>query len=374
MTKTTKIVILLIIAIVIIAISVLIAAFSVQKPKKEVIKIGVIAPLTGNAAELGQQIQRGLELALANTKNKYELIYEDDMCVNVDMALSAAHKFSIENVKYVIGPLCAPTYQAVSGIFNNNKISFMHTSGVTPPFIQSSGEYGIPGLSTTIHREDEFLADYIWNVLDIKKMGLLIWNEEWAIEHRKGFVNRFKELGGEIVFDEQFNLNQADFRTELTKLKNSGAEGVFIVALNFQTANIVKQMKELNIDIPIFSQFEIEDPAFLDAAGDAAEGVIYVYPKINTSNPETRLFIEKYKEKYGTSPNYYAFIGYDSLKLYDFAINKCGDDTLCVTKTILGVKDFPGVSGKISFNQNKEILREFVIKEIRNGKPVIVFE
>ncbi len=373
MSKITKTIIWLIVAIIIIA--GIWWRVGRRSTKEEVIKIGVIAPLTGNAAELGQQIQRGLELALANTKNKYELIYEDDMCVNVDMALSAAHKFSIENVKYVIGPLCAPTYQAVSGIFNNNKISFMHTSGVTPPFIQSSGEYGIPGLSTTIHREDEFLADYIWNVLGIKKMGLLIWNEEWAIEHRKGFVNRFKELGGEIVFDEQFNLDQADFRTELIKLKNSGAEGVFIVALNFQTANIVKQMKELNIDIPTFSQFEIEDPAFLDAAGDAAEGVIYVYPKINnTSNPETRLFIEKYKEKYGTSPNYYAFIGYDSLKLYDFAINKCGDDTLCVTKTILGVKDFPGVSGKINFNQNKEVLREFVIKEIRNGKPLIVFE
>lgn len=343
----------------------------------EKIKIGVIAPLTGNAAELGQHIQRGLELANRNLGYKYSLIYEDDACTDTKAALSAAQKLAtIDKVNLVIGPLCAPAYQATSAFFNQNKIGFMHTSGVTPSFTASSGEFGIPGISTTIYEEDKALAEFIFNELDTKKMAVFVWNEEWALEHRKGFITYYSELGGEIVFDEQFTISDSNFKTAILKLKESGAEGVFVVALNFQNANIVKQIREIDNKIKIFGQFEIEDSAFLEAAGAAAEGMFYVYPKIDYDNPEVEEFINNYKIKYDSESNYYSYIGYDSLKLYDYAINRCKEygesksdsesyDSDCVIQTVLSSKDFPGVSGRITFNQDKTILREFVVKEIR---------
>ncbi len=340
----------------------------------EMIKIGIIAPLTGDAAELGEHIQRGLMISNESLKNKYSLVFEDDKCFDTKAASSIAQKFiNNDKLKYVIGPLCAPAYQAVSGLFNQNKISFVHTSAVTQPFIDSAGNFGVPGLSTYLTQEDSYLADYIYNVLGINKMAVFVWNEEWAVEHRNGFVERFTELGGQIVFDQKFNLDDADFRTEILKIKNSGAKGVFIVALNFQNGNIVKQIKELGVDIKVFGQFEIEDTVFLSHAGDGAEGVSYVYPKIDTTRKETKDFINNYMNRYGTPPNYYAYIGYDALKLYDWAIPKCnGGDSECVTKQILSVKNFLGVSGLISFNSDKTLSREFIIKEIKDGQFVEV--
>lgn len=346
------------------------STFQSEETHPEKIKIGVIAPLTGNAAELGQHVRRGLEISNKGLGNRYDLIFEDDKCVDTKAATSAAEKLTkIDQVRYVIGPLCAPAYQAVSGIFNADGVAFMHTSGVTPSFIQSSGEYGISGISTTIHHEDEALAQYIIGSLGLKKLAVYAWNEEWAIEHRTGFSNEIERLGGKTVFDERFEITENDFRTAALKLKDSGAEGIFIIALNFQQAEIVKQLRESGVNIPIFGQFEIEDPAFIDAAGAAAEGIRYVYPEITEDNEQSHQFEKSYAALYGARPNYYAFIGHDALQLYDFAIRQCPTyDSRCVAKKIKNVKDFEGASGKITIRDG-EILRSFTIKTIERGIP-----
>ncbi len=336
------------------------------------VKVGVLAPLTGNAAELGQHIQKGIDLANEHLDNKYQLIYEDDKCIDTAAALSAAQKFvTIDKVKFVIGPLCAPPYQAVSGYLNREGVAFMHTSGATPSFIANSGEFGIPGLSTSTYQENEVLAGFIYDGLKIKKMAVFVWNEEWAVEHGNGFVKHFKELGGEIVFDEKFNLEDTDFRTSILKIKQSGAEGVYIVALNFQNARIVKQFRQLYPELPIFGQFELEDPAFLDAAGGFADGVIYVYPKVDTFSPEVQQFITEFKTKYGSDPNYYVYVGYDALNLYDWGVGVCGLDPKCVISKILSLKNYLGIGGSISFADDKSILKEFEIRMFKNGKPVL---
>lgn len=334
--------------------------------------IGVMAPLTGNAAELGQHVQRGIELANENLGNKYSFVWEDDQCTNTESAIASAQKLSgLDKVKLVIGPLCAPPYQAVAGIFNQNKVGFMHTSGVTPPFVKAAGDFGIAGISTTIPQEDAFLADFIFNEQNIRKMAVLVWDAPWSVEHRNGFVARFEQNGGEIVFDETVSIDETDFRTIAQKIKASGSQGVFVVALNFQNAAIVKQFRENGLEIPVFGQFEIEDPAFLAPAGTAAEEVTYVYPKIDFSNPKTQAFINAYTKKFGSAPNYYAFIGYDSVQLYDSAIRACsGTDSKCVVNWIRSAQNFAGVSGTMSFNPDKTISREFEIKTVRNGEFV----
>ena len=245
----------------------------------------------------------------------------------------------------------------------------MHTSGVTPPFIAAAGDYGIAGISTTIPQEDAFLADFVFGKQKIRKMAVLVWDAPWSVEHQNGFVQEFKNLGGEIVFDETVSIDETDFRTIGQKIKASGAQGVFVVALNFENANIVKQFRETGLKLPIFGQFEIEDPAFLAPAGNAAEGILYVYPKIDLENPKTQAFIKNYTQRFGSAPNYYAFIGYDSVQLYNAAIAACsGTESACVINWIRSAKNFAGVSGNMTFNPNKSIGREFEIKTVKNGE------
>ena len=333
------------------------------------VKIGVLGPLTGPAAELGQHVLQGVELANAQLGSKYELIVEDTKC-DAAVTLNAVQNFIRENIHYVIGPLCAPEYQATAGLLNRNKIVFMHTSGITQPFIDAAGEYGIAGLTTTLAEEDAFLAQFMRLHENLTRIGLLIWDEEWAVAHEKGLEESVTRLGGTIVFREHFTLNDNDFRTVLFKLKESGAEGIFLVGLNFQTAEIVKQMKETNSAIPIFTQFEVEDPAFIVAAGDAANNVMYVYPKIEQSKEVTQ-FKSDFERSQGSIPNYYSYIGYDALLLYDNALKNCADAT-CVSNALKSTTNFEGVGGKLSLKGNM-LIRDFEIRMIQNSTPLIVY-
>lgn len=341
-----------------------------QSPTTEKTKIGVMAPLTGNAAELGQHIQRGIDLANERLDDKYQLVYEDDQCTNTQLALSGAQKLSsLDNIKFVIGPLCTPPYQAVAKMFNDQKISFMHTSGVAQAHVLTSGDYGVPGLSSNQFAEMQFLADYVYEQRGIHKMALLTWNQEWALQYRLGFLKAYQELGGEIVLDEQFNTEDIEYRTPVTKITESSADGVLVVGLNYQVADIVQQLRFKDADIPVFGQLDNDDPSFLTAVGNAGEGMQWSLPRIDMANAETAWFVKTYRERFGLEPNYYAFIGYDSLKLFDYAIQQCENDTKCATQAILSVKDFAGISGKFNF-KDKYVVRDFSIRQIQNGQIV----
>ena len=328
--------------------------------------IGVIAPLSGGAVELGQHITRGLELANEDLGGKYNLIYEDGRC-DALAGLTAARKLvSVDNVQYVIGPLCTPPYTASAPFFNQHKVAFMHTSGIGETSESVAGKYGIDAMSTATIEENRALAKHIKENLGITKMAVFTWNQEWALNHRNGFVSEFEKLGGEIVFDELFNAEDKEFRTGVLKLKESGAEGVFIASINFLNAEVVKQIRTIDDEIVIFGQYEIEDVAFIRPAGSAAEGIEYAYPKIDHNDARTRDMVLRYKAKYGSDPNYYVYIGYDSLMLYDHALETC-DDPACAVEKILSVENYKGVSGIINFN-GKKVSREFEIRRIVDGK------
>lgn len=350
----------------------LIVAVGCTQQENAKTKIGVMAPLSGGAVELGQHVQRGIDLANERLENKYRLIYEDDQCINTQLALSGAQKIStIDNVKFVIGPLCTPAYQAVAKLFNEKQISFMHTSGVANAHILTAGDYGVPGISSDQFAEMKYLADYVYNGRNIHKISLLTWNQEWALQYRLGFLKAYQELGGEIILDEQFNTEDTEYRTPVAKIAQSDADGVLVVGLNYQAADIVQQLRLVDSDIPIFGQLDNDDPSFLAAVGASGDGMQWPLPKLDFENEETAWFLQTYRERFGVEPNYYAFIGYDSLKLFDYAINECNGDSKCVTQTMLAIQNFPGISGKINFN-DKFVVRDFGIREIKNGTIVSV--
>ena len=338
---------------------------------QEKTKIGVIAPLTGGAAELGQHVQRGIDLANEHLGDKYRIIYEDDKCVDAVAGLNAARKLTtIDGVKHVIGPLCTPPYMAVASVFNEQKVAFMHTSGSTEAHVEAAGEYGIAGMSSAQHDEMAALAAYIHDELGIKKMGLLTWNQEWALQYRLGFVKAYEKLGGEIVADELFTTESTEYRTEVLKVVSSDAEGVLVLGLNFQVAKIVQELRTIDKELPIFGQLDNEDPSFYEAVGSAGEGMQWTLPHIDLADEEVASFLKTYRERYGDEPNYYALVGYDSLKMYDDAIQACASDTKCAVDHILAA-DFPGISGEISF-EDGIIKRDFGIRELRQGRSQAV--
>ncbi len=333
---------------------------------EDAIKVGVIAPLSGPAAELGIQIKNGIELSKPDLKSNLKFIFEDSQCFAKD-AVSAAKKLSsIDKVSVIIGPLCSPPFLSVAKILNDAQITFIHSSSGTQSTNLEKGNYGIEG-TATVMEENLYLAKYVKS-LGHNTAAIIHFEQEWATAHAKAFADSFIGAGGKIIAKEVFtNPGETDFRSSILKIKTSKPEAIFISAYNGITGSIVKQLRNSGIKTDIFSQYDIEDLTFLKSAGEAANGIRYTYPFDNTNLSAKALNFQKlYLEKYKLKPSFYPYNGYDIALLVDKSIQKCGANSKCIYSQIINTKNVNSLTGLLSFNKHGTISRKFIIKEIRN--------
>jgi branched-chain amino acid transport system substrate-binding protein len=154
------------------------------------------------------------------------------------------------------------------------------------------------------------------------------------------------------------------------KIAKTNPEAILIVSYK-EAILILKQMKELGIRKQVLSTALFEDPEIIEKAGDMAEGVLYTYyGTFDPKSEDTRIreFIQKFKEKYGVEPEYYAPIGYDAVKILALAIEKGGFKPEQIKDALYQIKDFPGLSGTTSFDRNGDVIKPVILKTVKNRR------
>jgi branched-chain amino acid transport system substrate-binding protein len=363
----------LIIVIVILAI----LAVTVWKPKpvekeEEVIKIGVLAPLTGEAASWGQNALAGITLATKEVNDKggingrkIEIVAEDDKCSAE--GVNAINKLiNIDKVVGILGPICSASGGPALPIAQNNGVPVVIISA-SAPHLTKIGDYIF-----RVYPSDAFqgkvAAEFMFNKLGKKKVAIVYVKNDWGEGIKEVFKTRFKELGGEIVYEGGVLQDQKDFRTEITKVKASGAEALYFPVYPANGISAFKQMKEMDLKIPVvggdtFSANEVIESEY-------ADGIIYTEGKINM--PED--FEQKIKSLPGFENlqiNIVAPLGYDATKVMLLAIEKAGVDKQAI-KEALKTTSYQGISNPlIEFDENGDLKSPaFDVKIIKDKHSV----
>lgn len=355
--------------IIIILIIILLAVFYKPGPG-ETVKIGVILPLSGKAASLGEDIRNALDLALEeiNRKDKViELVYDDEKC-DPKEAVGAYQAVTLKGVKLIIGACCSPSTLAVAPLAEQDKIVLI-TPASSADRISEAGDYIFRNHVLASQKEGklgEFAGQEFNTVATIYDQT----NDGYVIGE-KAFVEQFQNRGGTVVERQAFQKGATDFRTELAKIKAKNPETIFIGALMPESALIVKQIEELGISSQIITEDAVAtDRKFLDAVGDLSEGIIFSGSEFSReTNAE---FWDLYTERFGKNPNIFAAQGYDCLMILANIIKqrcKTGD-SICVKDELYNVKDYMGVSGLTTFDKNGDALKPLAIKIIKNDQFV----
>ena len=358
----------LIVVIVILAIAI---PLSMKKPaEKEVIKIGILTPLTGDAAVWGVEVKNGAEIAYDEIKNakidgrKIELIYEDDQC-DATTGVNAIQKLiNVDKVKITGGTVCSSVVLAAAKILEDNKVIHL-SAGASNPAITNAGDY-IFRIWPSDSFEGKKIAEFAVDDLKIKSVGILYINNEYGVGLKEAFTKAFN---GKIKIAESFEPNAKDFKTQLTKIKAQDIDAIYFVANPQEAPLILKQIKEMGINKTILANGPaMEATDTLKAAGETAEGVFYAQAKQET----TEEFKTKYKEKFGKDAGFASDLGYDVVKILFNAISYCkGDDTNCIKNFLYNVKDYRGASSIITFDENGDVIVPFVIKQVKEGRAII---
>jgi len=258
MTKTGKTVLWIIIIIIVIC---LIWWGASKKPSLtgEVIKVGILEPLTGVRAEAGEYFKRGLDLALAeinsdlNKKYQLELVFEDTQ-YDPAIAVTAFNKLKdIDKVGYVIGAHGSSNTLAVAPIAEENKIILI-TPGSQSTAISQAGDY-IFRTQINTAQEAPFIAEFIAGISGDKPVHVLGLNTDYSLSYMKNLTPAFEENGVTMGLFEKFDPKETDYRTQLLKLKASNAEYILLLAIPKHAGQILKQVQELGIKSNFFWLF-----------------------------------------------------------------------------------------------------------------------
>ena len=185
----------------------------------------------------------------------------------------------------------------------------------------------------------------------------------------KVFMEEFRKLGGKIALDQMFNENSIDFRAELLKIKESGADSMLLVAYQKPAQIILKQMSELGLETRIFSTDTFEDQVILDEVGGLAEGIIFTV-FFEPDSEKASDFRERYFERYGKEAGVFSDYAYDSVYVMKEGIEKAGSlDVEAVRKALYEIR-YEGATGLTVFDSFGEANKPYGAMEVKNGEFV----
>jgi len=349
-----------------------------KKEEDNVIKIGAILPLTGSGALWGQNARKGIELALEqanrnnNINNKiFEVIFEDSKTL-ASQAVTAFRKLiDIHKIQCAVVDMISSNVLAISPIAEREKVVII-SPGASSPDITDAGEYTFRNWPSDA-LQGKVLAKFVATKKEIKRVAILFIENDFGESLTDVFTSTFEELGGSVIIAESFKQGATDFKNQITKVKSKNPEALILFVYPEEAPRLIKQIKSASINIPLFATAEIEDPSILKEP--AVNGIIYTFPKpANKEAPEVKNFIISYKAKYNENPGIVADVAYDAINILIEAIRKVGNDGPRIQKYLLSIKNYKGASGVITFDDNGDLIKPFVIKMIKNGKFILLEE
>jgi branched-chain amino acid transport system substrate-binding protein len=343
------------------------------KKKEDVIKIGIAGPMTGAQAKMGTDFRNGVTIAADewNSKGgvlgkKIEIVNGDDQA-DPKQAVAVANKLVNEGVAGIIGHFNSSCSIPASDVYNRAGIP-MITPASTNPQLTERGYRGVFRVCGRDDQQGKVAAEFIINKLKIKRVAII----HDKTTYGQGLADEFKKnLGSaaEVVYYGGITQGDKDFKTVLTSIKEKKPEIIYFGGIYPETGLLVKQSREISLNVPFMSGDGSIDPKFVEIAGEkAAEGTYLTFSPDPKNIPAAKGFMEKYNAKFGEIGPY-SIYAYDAINILLAAIKEAGatDGKAVIEK--LHSMEFSGALGKIRFTEKGDVTGSpYVIWITKNGK------
>ena len=320
------------------------------------VKIGVILPLSGDLSFVGESAKKSAEMALnsfQNTKNKYQLIFEDDQ-YNVNKTITAANKLiNIDKVGVIISVGSAEG-NVVKPLANKNKIIHFNTaaSDQTIP----DGKYIFTHWTPPFEEVKTMVEELIRQ--KIKKVGIFTTNNDGMIAITDELKRQLEKEGISVTIDEKINVGERDFRTQIFKMKSNLPDIIVMQNTPPELEILSKQIKEIGIKTPMTS-IETFDTTTMP---ELFKNYWYV-----TVGDPTDIFKNNYNDQYGSNPSLASGNVYDIISLIIKSTEnlKKIPTSEDISSELLKIKDFNGAMGNLSINSNGIVISKATIKVLK---------
>jgi branched-chain amino acid transport system substrate-binding protein len=351
------------------------AGISISAFSQDTIKIGEFGSLTGDNASFGTSQNNGVQMAVKEINDsggvlgkKIDLIVEDNETKQGETTTIVRKLISQDHVVALIGEVASSKSLEAAPIAQEAKIPMIATAA-TNPRVTQTGDY-IFRVCFIDDFQAQVIARFVLEKLQKKKVAFMT---DVKQDYSVGLTNFAKDYllkhDGQVVKEQSYSSGDKDFRAQLTDIKAANPDVIIITGYYPEAALIAKQARQFGIKSTFVGGDGWDGSSLIPVGGKAIEGAFYsTHFSVDDKSPAVQEFVTKYKAKYNTLPDAFAALGYDAAKLLADAIKRAGGtESQKLRDAIATTKDFPGVSGKITINAERNADKPAVILTIRDG-------
>ena len=355
------------------------------KQDKDSVKIGVNMELSGAAAGYGDAQKQGIQLAVSEInkkggidvngrKKKIKLIMRDNKTAISTSASVAAQLATKEKVAAIVGPATTNAGTAEIPNITKAKVPSVSPSATDPNYtIQKNGKVQ-PFVFRACYQNNfqgGSAAKFVMNNIKAKRVAVYTDNSS---DYGNGLAKAFKKTyKGKIVDSQTFSEGDKDFNAVLTSFKAKKVDAIYVPGYYTEVGLIIKQARQIGIKAPIVGSDGMADPKLVQIAGAKNASKIYYTTPFSTQvaakDPTASKFMRDFKNRYHEEAPTFSALAYDAVYMIKEAIeNEKSDDSAKITKGLEQIKDFTGVTGKITVDKDHNPEKPIAVEELINGK------
>jgi branched-chain amino acid transport system substrate-binding protein len=345
----------------------------------ETIKIGMVLPVTGPAADSGKYALAGATIALDRVNKSggvlgkpIELVTEDDQTTNPGAVLAFSKLAAQPDIVAFLGSIRSTQNHAMAAdILKTAKpVCF----GGTDPALTKMGNPWLIRFRPNDSYSGRVIAAYGVDTLAKKNWAIVHSTDAFGTGGFNALSASLDKIGAKVTIDQGYPNQSQDFTPVVLALKSSGADiiGSYFTFDN-DIAIFARQLRQLGVTLPWIGSASIIVAGAVKLAGPALWGTFGVADYAIDSSPEAQEFARLYAAVSKTPADNYSSWTYDAIGVLSAAINKAGStDPDKIRAAILSTRGYKGAEGEYNFDEFGDGLHGYNI--VRNEKGVIVFD
>jgi branched-chain amino acid transport system substrate-binding protein len=338
--------------------------------------IGEFGSLTGSEATFGTSTRDGIELALRQANaaggvkgKKLRAKVYDDQGKPEEAASAVTKLITQDKVIAILGEVASSRSIAAAPIAQNNRIP-MITPSSTNPKVTEIGDH-IFRVCFIDPFQGTVMAKFAQSELKAKTAAILRdTKSDYSIGLANYFIQSFKAAGGTIVSDEAYASGDVHFKSQLTVIKTTKPDVVFVPGYYTEVGLIARQARELGVNVPLLGGDGWDSPKLLEIGGKFVENTYFSnHYSDELDTPEVKRFVSEFESAFKHKPDGLAAMGYDAANVLIDALKRAPDaSSKALRDALANTKDFVGVTGKITLDEQRNATKSAVVLKVVDGK------
>jgi branched-chain amino acid transport system substrate-binding protein len=347
----------------------------VETPPPERIRVGAFMSLSGDTAQYGISALNGIKMAVeeANAAGgvkgmRVDLVVRDTRSDAVETAVVVEQLAREERVHALLGEVVSSRSLAAARVAQRERVPML-TPSATSPELTAVGDYVFRSCYTDTF-QGVALARFAIESLGALRAGLLVDRDQrYSVELARLIREDFERRGGKVVAQQEYPDGESDFSLQLAEVGAAQPDVIFIPGYYMEVGLLARQARALGLNVPLVGGDGWDSPRLTQLGGQAlAGGYFTTHFSSEDPDPQVQRFVADYRRLFGSAPDSFSATSYDAARIMLNAIERAPTlERAAVRDSLASTRDFPGVTGAVTFNPERNAVKPIVVVRIGDG-------